>query len=157
MAKGTWGAESTYLPPDMRTAPRQDKGRVEHPRSPPTAAAGRRSRLLVVIGANRPPTAAQIAHAATCDARKSTIFGSEELMALRAVALPAARDGSGRIATSFLTTPARGTRSQTAIPRRANDGVLPYKSCAAQSDLGISRQMVKPVRRMSLLDMPDRE
>ena len=59
-------------------------------------------------------------------------FGtSEELTALRAVAVPAARDGAGRLATSFLTTPARGTWSQTAIPRRANAAVLALKTCEA--------------------------
>ena len=51
-------------------------------------------------------------------------------MALRAVALPAARDGAERLATSCLTTPARGTRSQIAIPRRANAAVLALKTCA---------------------------
>ena len=34
----------------------------------------RRPRLLGVLGANQPPIAAQIAHAATCDARKVAIF-----------------------------------------------------------------------------------
>ena len=91
----------------------------------------RRLRLLGVLGADLPPTVAQIAHAATCDARKSTISMSEEPTALRAVALPAARDGAGRLATSYLTTPARGTRSQTAIPRRANAAVLALKTCEA--------------------------
>ena len=28
VAKGSWGAESTYLPPGMLTRGRQDKGRV---------------------------------------------------------------------------------------------------------------------------------
>ena len=50
---------------------------------------------------------------------------SQHLAALRAVALPAARDGAGRLATSCLTTPARGTRSQIAIPRRATAAVSP--------------------------------
>ena len=43
------------------------------PSSPPTAAAVRMWWLPGVLGAIQPPIAAQIAHAATCDARKSTI------------------------------------------------------------------------------------
>ena len=85
--------------------------------SPPTVASVRMPRLLGVLGANRPQIVTQIAHTATCDARKVDDFGmSEELTVLRAVELPAARNGAERLATSFLTTPARGTRSQIAIP-----------------------------------------
>ena len=66
------------------------------------------------------------------DLRRAKVddFGmSEELTALRAVALPAAaRGGAGRLATSFLMTPACGTRSQTAIPRRANAAVPALKN-----------------------------
>ena len=87
--------------------------------SPPTVASVRVPRLLGVLGANRPPVVAQIAHTATCDARKVDDFGmSEELTVLRAVELPAARNGAERLATSFLTTSALGTWSQTAIPTR---------------------------------------
>ena len=103
--------------------------------SPPTVAAVRMPRLLGVLGANRPPIVAQIAHAATGDARKVDDFGMfEHLTALRAVVLPAARGGAGRLATSFLTTPAPGTRSQTAIPRRANAAVhaLEKNVCGAE-------------------------
>ena len=76
---------------------------------------------------------------------------SEERTALRAVALPAARDGSERLATSSLTTPARGTRSQTAIPRRASAAVPAPKTCEApgadsefSSDGRTSAQNVAP-------------
>ena len=41
---------------------------------------------------------------------------SVHLVALRPAVLPAARDGAERLKTSFLTTPARDTRSQIAIP-----------------------------------------
>ena len=66
---------------------------------------------------------------------KSRRFGmSEHLTALRAVVLPAARDGAGRLATSFLTTPARGAWSQIALPRRANAAVhtLEKNVCGAE-------------------------
>ena len=72
-------------------------------------------------------------------------------MALRAVALPAGRDGAERLTTSCLTTSALGTRSQTAIPRRANAGVPALKTCEApsanpefSSDGRISAQYVAP-------------
>ena len=58
---------------------------------------------------------------------------SQHLAALRAVALPAARDGAGRLATSFVMTPAPGTWTQTAIPWRANAAVPALKTCAALS------------------------
>ena len=84
--------------------------------------------------ARREPTAKCRSNRPRGDLRRAKVddFGmSEELTALRAVALPAARDGAGRLATSFLTTPARGTRSQTAIPRRANAAVPALETCAA--------------------------
>ena len=72
-------------------------------------------------------------------------------MGIWAVALPAARDCAERLATSFLTTPSRGTRSQTAIPRRANAAVLALKTCEApvtdsdfSSDGRTSAQNVAP-------------
>ena len=84
--------------------------------------------------ARREPTANCRSNRPRGDLRRPKVddfWMSEELAALRAVALPAARDGAGRLATSFPTTPARGTWSQTAIPRRSNAAVPALKTCAA--------------------------
>ena len=67
----------------------------------------------------RDPTANCCSNRPRSDLRRAKVDDlgmSEELTALRAVALPAARDGAGRLATSFVMTPAPGTWTQTAIP-----------------------------------------
>ena len=96
---------------------------------------GRRSAQAAALRcAWRDPTAKCRSNRPRGDLRRAKVddFGmSEELTALRAVALPAARDGAGRLATSCPTTHARGTWSQTAIPRRASAGVPALKTCAA--------------------------
>ena len=101
------------------------------PSSPLTAAAVRMWWLPGVLGAIQPPIAAQVAHAATCDGRKSTISARCERTALRAFALPAERHRAERLATSCLTSAQRGTCFRIAIPRRANAAVPAPRAGAA--------------------------
>ena len=110
-----------------------------------------------VLGADLQLFVAQTAHAAACDARKSTICEGEQGAASRAVALLAARYSAGRLATSCLTIPGRGACSQTAIPRRANAAALHSKQGRRWATIRISRPTAAPMRRMSLLGVPGPE
>ena len=98
---------------------------------------GRRSAQVAAPKcASRKSTADCRSNPARGDLRRAKVddFGmSEHLTALRAAAVPAARDGVERLATSCLTTPARGTWSQIAIPRCANAAVPALKTRAALS------------------------
>ena len=94
----------------------------------------RRAQTVASRRVRRESTANRRSNRPRGDLRRAKVgdFGMfEELTALRAVAVPAARDGAERLATSCVTTTARGTRSQTAIPRRADAAVPALETCAA--------------------------